>query len=106
VAARYKHKDWIAKTMVGEGASIGANATVLCGLSIGRFAMIGAGAVVTPDVPPHALVIGGPGKVSGYVCRCGLKLPGKSRTGRCAGCGTQFENLRRGRVANVQPTRD
>lgn len=102
VVARYKRKDWIAKTVIGEGASIGANATILCGLSIGRFAMIGAGTVVTRDVPPHALVIGVPGKVCGYVCQCGQKLPGKSRTGRCAGCGTKFGNLRRSEVANGQ----
>lgn len=58
-------------TFVGEGASIGANATIVCGAHIGRFAMIGAGAVVTEPVPPHALMLGVPARQRGYVCRCG-----------------------------------
>ncbi len=62
------------KTIIKKGASIGANATILCGHTIGHYAMIGAGAVVTKDVPDYALVIGNPGKVIGYVCKCGETL--------------------------------
>ena len=61
-------------TLVKRGASLGANCTVVCGHSIGRYAFIGAGAVVTRDVPDYALVVGNPGRVVGWVCECGVKL--------------------------------
>ena len=67
-------RDELVKTLVKTGASIGANATVVCGVTIGRFALIGAGAVVTRDVPDHALVVGVPGKIVGYVSECGETL--------------------------------
>lgn len=63
------------KTSVGTGASIGANATIVCGHKIGRWAMIGAGAVVVSDVPDYALVLGVPARTVGWVCECGEKLP-------------------------------
>ena len=67
--------DWkITKTLVKKGASIGANATIICGNTIGKYAMIGAGAVVTKDVPDHALVVGVPAKRIGWVCECGEVL--------------------------------
>jgi serine acetyltransferase len=56
------------------GASIGAGSIIICGLTIGEFALIGAGAVVTRDVPPHALVFGNPARQHGYVCRCARRL--------------------------------
>lgn len=62
------------KTLVKEGASIGANATIVCGHTIGRHAMIGAGAVVTKDIPDYALVIGNPGKIAGWVSEAGKRL--------------------------------
>ena len=62
------------RTRVGEGASIGANATILCGIEIGRYSLVGAGSVVTKSVPDFALVVGNPARVRGYVCRCGEKL--------------------------------
>jgi len=64
----------VGKTLIKKGASIGANATIVCGITIGKYAMVGAGAVVTKDVPPHALVVGNPAKQIGYVCICGNKL--------------------------------
>jgi len=66
--------DLLVSTRVCRGASIGANATIICGITIGRYAMIGAGSVVTCDVPPHGLVIGNPARLSGFVCFCGRKL--------------------------------
>lgn len=67
--------DWeVLKTLVKLGASIGANATILPGITIGSFSMIGAGSVVTKNVPDNALVIGNPAKIYGYVCKCGLTL--------------------------------
>ena len=67
------------KTLVRKGASIGANATVLCGHTIGRYAFVGAGAVVVDDVPDYALVTGVPAKQIGWTCECGLHLNFKSR---------------------------
>jgi acetyltransferase-like isoleucine patch superfamily enzyme len=63
-------------TRVGQGASIGANATILCGVTVGRWAMVAAGAVVTKNVPPHVLVAGVPARTAGFVCACGEKLRG------------------------------
>jgi UDP-2-acetamido-3-amino-2,3-dideoxy-glucuronate N-acetyltransferase len=62
------------RTLVKRGATIGANATVVCGHTIGRYAFIGAGAVVTKAVPDYALVVGNPGRVTGWMCECGVKL--------------------------------
>jgi UDP-2-acetamido-3-amino-2,3-dideoxy-glucuronate N-acetyltransferase len=62
------------KTLVGKGASIGANATIICGNSLGEFCFIGAGAVVTKDVPPYALVVGNPGKQVGWMSEFGHRL--------------------------------
>jgi acetyltransferase-like isoleucine patch superfamily enzyme len=65
-------REWkILPTVVRRRASIGANSTVLCGLTIGTYSMVGAGSVVTRDVPPHALVVGNPAKAKSYICRCG-----------------------------------
>src|SRR2546422_2855297 len=84
--------DWqVVPTKVEDGASIGANATILCGTTIGRSAMVAAGAVVTKDVPPHALVAGVPAKMIGWVCECGRPL---DRTMRCAHDGKRFPQLR------------
>ncbi len=68
------NEERIAKTLVKKGASIGANVTVVAGITIGEYAMIGAGSVVTKDVHPHTIVYGNPARVGGYVCRCGQKL--------------------------------
>ena len=67
-------KDEYRKTIVKRGASIGANSTVVCGNSIGRYAFIGAGAVVTKDIPDYALVVGNPARLLGWMCKCGIKL--------------------------------
>ncbi len=68
-------KNWkVVPTLVKKGASIGANATIICGVTIGEYAMIGAGSVVTRDVPSFGLVYGNPAKLKGYVCYCGRKL--------------------------------
>jgi acetyltransferase-like isoleucine patch superfamily enzyme len=67
--------DWeLAQTLVKRGASIGAHATIVCGVTIGQWAMVGSGAVVTRDVPPHGLVYGNPARLRGFVCACGHKL--------------------------------
>ena len=67
--------DWkILQTLVKEGASIGAGTVIVCGVTIGKYALIGAGSVVTENIPPHALAYGNPARVRGFVCRCGRKL--------------------------------
>ena len=80
------------KTLVREGASIGANATVVCGHTIGRWALIGAGAVVTDDVPDHALMLGVPARRKGWACECGALL---DDTLRCA-CSRAYEETETG----------
>jgi UDP-2-acetamido-3-amino-2,3-dideoxy-glucuronate N-acetyltransferase len=77
-------------TIVRKGASIGANATIVCGCEIGEYALVGAGAVVTRDVPAHALVLGVPGRVVGAVCRCAETL-GPGRQVVCGGCQRSYE---------------
>ncbi len=67
--------DWeITNTYIKKGASIGANVTVVCGNTVGKYAMVGSGSVVTKDVPDHALVVGNPARQIGWVCKCGHKL--------------------------------
>jgi acetyltransferase-like isoleucine patch superfamily enzyme len=79
----------IARTLVKKGASIGANATIVANRVIGEYAMVGAGAVVTKDVPSHRLVYGNPAKIHGWVCTCGRKLTFKSATTGCS-CGRKY----------------
>jgi UDP-2-acetamido-3-amino-2,3-dideoxy-glucuronate N-acetyltransferase len=75
------------KTLIKEGASLGANSTVICGITVGRWAMVAAGSVVTKDVADYALVAGVPAKQIGWVCECGETLRGRSR---CLKCGRSY----------------
>ena len=77
-------------TLVKRGASIGANATILSGITIGENALIGAGAVVTKDVPPHSVILGIPGKPSGYACECGEVLDLQTDTVACTSCQRSY----------------
>ena len=77
------------KTLVKRGASIGANATIICGAALGEFCFIGAGAVVSKDVAPYALMVGVPARRVGWVCECGEKLPDGDAPG-CEACGKQY----------------
>lgn len=81
--------DWlITKTLVRKGAALGANATIVCGVTIGAWAMVGSGAVVTKDVPDHALVLGNPARLAGWVCACGKRVAGpESRGPVTCSCG-------------------
>lgn len=78
------------KTVIKKGASIGANATIVCGHDVGRYAFVGAGAVVTKDVPDYALVYGSPATVRGYVCQCGERLSFEGDIAVCPACGKQY----------------
>jgi UDP-2-acetamido-3-amino-2,3-dideoxy-glucuronate N-acetyltransferase len=83
-------KDEYTKTLVKRGATIGANATIVCGATLGEYSFVGAGSVVTGDVEPFALIVGVPGKRIGWMCRCGERLP-DSGQGECARCGSTYE---------------
>jgi UDP-2-acetamido-3-amino-2,3-dideoxy-glucuronate N-acetyltransferase len=78
------------KTWVKKGASIGANATVVCGTTIGQYAFIGAGSVVTKDIPDYALVYGNPAKQQGWMCFCGIKLATKGTEKTCEECQRSY----------------
>src|ERR1700720_332817 len=79
------------KTLVRRGASLGANSTIVCGSTIGEYAFIGAGAVVTRDVAPFALVVGSPARQIGWMCRCGIRLHLSDNHAQCEGCGQNYQ---------------
>jgi UDP-2-acetamido-3-amino-2,3-dideoxy-glucuronate N-acetyltransferase len=83
-------KDEYMRTVVKRGASIGANATVVCGTTIGRYAFVGAGSVVTRDVPDYALVHGNPARVRGWMCQCGIKLEFRNSHATCNSCHSAY----------------
>jgi len=78
------------KTLVKKGATIGANATIVCGNTIGRYAFIGASAVVTKDVPDYALMLGNPARISGWICECGHQIQFQDGVAICNDCGKQY----------------
>ena len=78
-------------TLVKKGATLGANCTVLCGITLGRYAFVGAGAVVTKDVPDYALVTGNPARITGWMCECGLKLNQTAEARYACSCGKIYQ---------------
>jgi len=88
-------RDEYKTTLVRRGASLGANSTVVCGVTIGRYAFVGAGSVVARDVPDYALVYGNPARIRGWMCVCGIKLAfGVDETrqgGECQSCGRAYQ---------------
>lgn len=85
-----ERKNEYRKTVVRQGASIGANATIVCGHDIGRYAFVGAGSVVTKTVPDYAMVYGNPAEVRGYVCRCGCQIRFKNGESVCPDCQKRY----------------
>jgi len=88
--AHVSRKSEYSPTLVRRGATLGANCTVVCGNRIGRYAMVGAGAVVTRDVPAYALVVGNPARQAGWVCNCGERLNFEGERAACARCGKKY----------------
>jgi len=87
-----RRMDELRSTLVREGATLGANCTVVCGVTIGRYAFVGAGTVVTHDVPDFALVVGNPGRVTGWMCRCGnrIRFHDEATVGECSSCHSTY----------------
>ena len=89
--------DWkIVPTLVKKGASIGAGTVIICGITIGEHAMIGAGSTVTKDIPPHAIAYGNPAKIRGFVCKCGRRLIKEEERQKyilmkCPSCDEKYE---------------
>jgi UDP-2-acetamido-3-amino-2,3-dideoxy-glucuronate N-acetyltransferase len=88
--AHIRRMDEVRTTLVRRGATLGANCTIVCGNTVGSYAFIGAGAVVTRDVPDHALIFGNPGRFIGWMCACGEKLPEDLR---CTVCGQVYTEV-------------
>src|SRR5881296_4715859 len=93
------------RTLVKRGGSIGANATIVCGVTLGEYAFIGAGAVVTSDVPAYALMVGVPARRVGWMCRCGERLSLAAGKAACAACGTTYEESNGALRSVAQPHR-
>jgi UDP-2-acetamido-3-amino-2,3-dideoxy-glucuronate N-acetyltransferase len=91
-------------TLVRQGATLGANSTILCGITIGRYSFIGAGSVVTEDVPDYALVYGNPARQHGWMCVCGVKLHLRrgARNAGCGTCGKRYVVVGRGAEAQIR----
>lgn len=96
-------KSEFGKTLVKKGATLGANCTVLCGIEVGRYALVGAGAVVTKSVPDHALVYGSPALQHGWVCRCGSRLAGGRDLWTCSQCGDTYRERPEGGLEHGNP---
>ncbi len=94
--AQISKMDQVRPTLVAKGATLGANCTIVCGHTIGSFALIGAGAVITRDVPDHALMVGNPAKQIGWACVCGEKLANNLC---CPACQKSFEKASNGLIS-------
>ena len=90
-----------AKTLVKKGATIGANSTIVCGITLGDYCFIGAGTVVTKSVPDYGLVYGSPSKLKGWVCSCGTKIIFEKNQGTCPSCGSNFISLGEDKITPV-----
>jgi acetyltransferase-like isoleucine patch superfamily enzyme len=89
---RYADRAWLIPTVIKHGASLGAGAVILAGVTIGEFCLVGAGSMVTKNLPSHALGVGRPARVRGWVCQCGQPLVFSNGVARCSRCDLQFVN--------------
>lgn len=98
---RHQTNQWLLKTRVGRGATLGASVTVVCGVTIGEYSMAGAGSVITRDLPPHSMAYGVPARVVGAVCRCGLMLKFTSGKAKCSTCSDSYRK-QSGQISRVE----
>jgi len=91
-------EQWL-PTLIRKGATVGANATVLCGITVGSYAFVAAGAVVTRNVPDYALIVGVPGKIVGWMCRCAKQLEITQGKAKCTACGRSYKKAGDGLTA-------
>ena len=94
------------RTLIKQGATLGANSTVVCGAAVGRFAFVAAGAVVTRDIPDYALVMGVPARQVGWVCQCGVRLKLEQDQAKCTRCGTRYALDADKRIASLPGSQD
>ncbi len=100
--SRVSRKAEYRQTLVRRGASIGANATIVCGVTLGEYSFVGAGAVVTSDVPAFGLMVGVPARRVGWMCQCGERLQVTRGSARCVACGAGYDE-REGALAMIDP---
>jgi UDP-2-acetamido-3-amino-2,3-dideoxy-glucuronate N-acetyltransferase len=96
-----RRMDELRTTLVKKGVSIGANATILCGITIGRYAFIGAGAVVLEDVSDYALIVGNPGIQKGWMCECGVRISFEAEEAHCEVCNRRYGRVDKDRIEPV-----
>lgn len=96
-----ERKSELRRTLVGNGATLGANSTIVCGTSLGAYCFVGAGATVTHDVPAYGLVVGAPARVVGWVCRCGMKLGEVEEAVTCISCGRAYRRTEEHTIAEA-----
>ncbi|MCU1329503.1 MAG: N-acetylglucosamine-phosphate uridyltransferase [Bryobacterales bacterium] len=99
--ARYADKNWLTPTVIERGASIGAGAIIVAGRTVGEFALVGAGTLVTQNVPPYAIVVGVPARRVGWVCKCGRRLHFGEIETSCVACGLNY--IRKDDLIGVEP---
>lgn len=103
-----ERKEEFRSTLLKQGASVGANATIICGATLGRFCFVGAGSVVTHDVPDYGLIYGVPARLRGHVCQCGVNLPFSRLVGpeqtQCPSCNLRYVKNEGGRVSVQTPS--
>jgi UDP-2-acetamido-3-amino-2,3-dideoxy-glucuronate N-acetyltransferase len=97
-----RRMDEIRPTLVKRGATIGANATIICGITIGSHAFIGSGAVVLEDVPDYGLVVGNPAEQKGWMCACGIQLSFDKDEATCQGCGKKYQKVGKKRITEMR----
>ncbi len=96
----YRKSDTI-RTLVKRGASVGANATIIAGVTVGRYAFVGSGSVVTKDVPDFSIAFGNPARLRGFVCACGQKMRAEEREWECQFCGRRFKKVSDEKIEEV-----
>ncbi|MEO0293046.1 MAG: DapH/DapD/GlmU-related protein [candidate division WOR-3 bacterium] len=100
-AAYPKERKEYLKTIVKRGATIGANATIICGITLGEYSFVGAGSVVTKDVPDYAIVYGNPAKLKGWICECGNKIIFNQKETSCSKCKKKYRKINEERIEQI-----